>query len=191
MNNKIIRCDWANKSQLEQDYHDKEWGVPVHDDKHLFKMLILEGKQAGLSWLTILKKRDALCVAFDDFDPEIIITYDDKKIAELFQKDGVIKNKLKINAVINNAHAYFKICEKFGSLDNYLWSFVDYKTIVNYWDSIEQVPSNTALSDKISNDLKKYGFKFVGSTIIYSLMQSVGMVNDHLISCNFKYKDNN
>ena len=111
MNNKIIRCDWANKSQLEQDYHDKEWGVPVHDDKHLFKMLILEGKQAGLSWLTILKKRDALCVAFDDFDPEIIITYDDKKIAELFQKDGVIKNKLKINAVINNAHAYFKICE--------------------------------------------------------------------------------
>ncbi|MBA4698800.1 MAG: DNA-3-methyladenine glycosylase I [Ruminococcus sp.] len=183
--NEIKRCDWAVKSELEQEYHDKVWGIPVHDDRKLFKMLILEGKQAGLSWSTILKKMDTLCEAFDDFDPAILVTYDDAKIESLLQNNGVIKNKLKVNAVVNNAKAYFKLCEEFGSLDNYLWKFVDNKPIVNAWTKIEDVPANTSISDAISKDLKKRGFKFVGTTIIYSFMQAVGMVNDHLVSCAF------
>lgn len=152
-------------------------------------MLVLEGKQAGLSWSTILAKRDTLCEAFDDFNPEIMVTYDANKVAELLQNNGVIKNKLKIKAAVNNAQAYFKICEEFGSLDNYLWSFVDQKPIVNSWTSTDQVPASTELSDKISKDLKKHGFKFVGSTTIYAFMQSVGMVNDHLVSCAFRNAD--
>lgn len=183
--NEIKRCDWAVKSELEQEYHDKVWGIPVHDDRKLFKMLILEGKQAGLSWSTILKKMDTLCEAFDDFDPALLVTYDDVKIESLLQNNGVIKNKLKVNAVVNNAKAYFKLCEEFGSLDNYLWKFVDNKPIVNAWSKIEDIPANTPLSDVISRDLKKRGFKFVGTTIIYSFMQAVGMVNDHLVSCAF------
>lgn len=183
--NEIKRCDWAVKSELEQEYHDKVWGVPVHDDRKLFKMLILEGKQAGLSWSTILKKMDTLCEAFDDFDPGILITYDDAKIESLLQNSGIIKNRLKVNAVVNNAKAYFRLCEEFGSLDNYLWKFVDNKPIVNGWTRIEDIPANTPLSDAISRDLKKRGFKFVGTTIIYSFMQAVGMVNDHLVSCTF------
>lgn len=189
MTNEIKRCDWATKSQIEQDYHDREWGIPVHDDHQLFKMLVLEGKQAGLSWSTILAKRDALCEAFDDFNPQTMVTYDDNKIAELIQNSGVIKNKLKVKAAISNAQAYFKICEKFSSLDNYLWSFVNQKPIINSWTSTEQVPASTELSDKISKDLKKYGFKFVGSTTVYAFMQSVGMVNDHLVSCAFRNAD--
>ncbi|WP_109708811.1 DNA-3-methyladenine glycosylase I [Faecalicatena contorta] len=183
--NEIKRCDWAVKSELEQEYHDKVWGIPVHDDRKLFKMLILEGKQAGLSWSTILKKMDTLCEAFDDFDPAILITYDDAKIESLLQNNGIIKNRLKVNAVVNNAKAYFKLCEEFGSLDNYVWKFVDNKPIVNAWTKIEDVPANTSISDVISKDLKKRGFKFVGTTIIYSFMQAVGMVNDHLVSCAF------
>lgn len=183
--NEIKRCDWAVKSKLEQEYHDKVWGIPEHDDRKLFKMLIFEGKQAGLSWSTILKKMDTLCEAFDDFDPEVLVTYDDTKIESLLQNDGVIKNRLKVNAVVNNAKAYFKLCEEFGSLDNYLWKFVDNKPIINAWTKIEDVPANTPLSDAISKDLKKRGFKFVGTTIIYSFMQAVGMVNDHLVSCAF------
>ena len=186
MTKELIRCDWATKSQIEQDYHDTEWGVPVHDDRELFKRLILEGKQAGLSWAIILAKKDSLCEAFDDFDPEILVTYNDAKVAALLKNDGVIKNKLKINAVINNAHAYFNLCEAFGSLNNYLWSFVDYKPIINTWEKIQEVPANTPLSDQISKDLKKRGFKFVGSTTIYAFMQSIGMVNDHLMSCAFR-----
>lgn len=183
--NKIKRCDWAVKSELEQEYHDKVWGIPVHDDRKLFKMLILEGKQAGLSWSTILKKMDTLCEAFDDFDPAILITYDNTKIESLLQNNGIIKNRLKVNAVVNNAKAYFKLCEEFGSLDNYLWKFVNNKPIMNAWTKTEDIPANISLSDTISKDLKKRGFKFVGTTIIYSFMQAIGMVNDHLVSCAF------
>lgn len=189
MTNEIKRCDWATKSQIEQDYHDREWGIPVHDDYQLVKMLVLEGKQAGLSWSTILAKRDTLCETFDHFNPQTMVTYDDNKVAELLQNNCVIKNKLKIKVAINNAQTYFKICEKFSSLDNYLWSFVNQKSIINSWTSTDQVPASTDLSDKISKDLKKYGFKFVGYTTIYAFMQSVGMVNDHLVSCAFRNVD--
>jgi len=183
--NDIKRCDWAIKSKLEQEYHDREWGVQVHDDRKLFKLLILEGKQAGLSWATILKKMDTLCEAFDDFDPSILITYDEEKIESLLQNEGIIRHKQKVNAVVSNAKAYFKLCEEFESLDNYLWSFVDYKPIVNAWHHKDEVPTSTELSDSISKDLKKRGFKFVGSTTVYAFMQSIGMVNDHLTSCAF------
>lgn len=185
MTKDIIRCDWATKNKLEQDYHDTKWGIPVHDDKTLFKMLILEGKQAGLSWSTILAKMDTLCAAFEDFDPATLIQYDEQKVQPLLQNDGVIKNRLKINAVISNAQAYFKLCEEFGTLDHYLWAFVGHEPIVNAWEHISQVPASTPLSDTISKDLKKRGFKFVGSTTIYAFMQAVGMVNDHLVSCAF------
>lgn len=186
---KIIRCDWANKGNLERHYHDTIWGKPVYDDRELFKMLILEGKQAGLSWSTILKKLDSLSEAFDDFDPYVIKNYDDKKIEELLQNKGVIRNRLKINAVINNAKAYLKLCEEFGSLNDYLWSYIDYSPILNLWETIEEVPTNTELSDEISKDLKQRGFKFVGSTIIYAYMQAIGMVNDHLVKCEFRDRD--
>lgn len=185
----ITRCDWAVKSKIEQDYHDQEWGIPVHEDRQLFKMLILEGKQAGLSWATILAKRETLCRAFDDFDPAVLITYDDAKVESLLQNDGIIKNRLKVKAVISNAKAYFELCEQCGSLDRYLWSFVGDQPIINAWETIDQVPSSTPLSDAISKDLKKRGFKFVGSTTIYALMQSIGMVNDHLVSCAFYSRD--
>lgn len=183
--NEIKRCDWALRSRLEQEYHDREWGIPVHDDKKLFKMLILEGKQAGLSWATILAKMDTLCMAFDDFNPAILVTYDDAKIESLLQNDGIIRNRLKVNAVISNAKAYFKLSEEFGSLDRYLWSFVNEQPIINRWTRIEDVPSSTPVSDAISKDLKKRGFKFVGTTTIYAFMQSVGVVNDHLTYCAF------
>lgn len=179
----IKRCKWAEKTEIEKEYHDKKWGVPLHDERELFKMLILEGMQAGLSWLTILKKMDAFCEAFDNFDPAIIMNYDDKKIEELMQNSGIIRNKLKIKSAIGNSKAYFKLCEEFGSLDNYLWGYVDYKPIINSWDKQEDVPAKTELSDKISKDLKKRGFNFVGSKIIYAFMQSIGMVNDHLTCC--------
>ena len=188
MTQEIKRCDWATKNKIEQEYHDTEWGIPVHDDRQLFKMLVLEGKQAGLSWTTILAKKETLCEAFDDFDPAVLVTYDSKKKAELLQNDGIIKNRLKINAAISNAHVYYDVCEQYGSLDNYLWSFVDNKPIINSWKSTEEVPASTPLSDKLSKDLKKQGFKFVGSTTVYAFMQSVGMVNDHLDTCSFKNK---
>ncbi len=186
MMGKIRRCDWANKSKLEQEYHDKEWGIPVHDDKKLFKMLILEGMQAGLSWSIILVKMPALCAAFDDFDPEILAAYDEKKVGELLQNEGIIRNRRKVEAAISNAKAYFRIRDEFGSLDNYLWSYVDHRPIVNSWTRMEDVPSSTAVSDALSRDLKKRGFKFAGTTIIYAFMQSVGMVNDHLTYCAFR-----
>lgn len=181
----VKRCDWAIKSKLEQEYHDSEWGIPCHDDKKLFKMLMLEGKQAGLSWATILRKMDTLCEAFDNFDPTTLVTYDDAKIESLLNNDGIIKNRQKVNAVINNARIYFKICEEFGSLDNYLWSFVQYEPIINKWVHIEEVPASTPVSDIISKDLKKHGFKFVGTTTVYAFMQAAGMINDHLVSCDF------
>lgn len=189
MMNEIKRCDWALKSRLEQEYHDREWGIPVHDDKKLFKMLILEGKQAGLSWRTILTKMDTMCMAFDDFNPAILITYDDEKIESLLQNEGIIRNRQKVNAAISNAKVYFKLCEEFGSLDSYLWSFVNGQPIINTWSRIEDVPSSTPISDEISKSLKKRGFKFVGTTTIYAFMQSVGMVNDHLTYCGFYHRE--
>ena len=183
MSDKLTRCDWAAHDILNQEYHDNEWGKPVHDDRTLFKMLILEGMQAGLSWITILKKRDAFIKAFDDFDPAIISTYGDEKIEELMHNAGIIRNRLKINAAITNARAYFVLCEKYGSLDHFLWSYVDGKPIKNAWETMSDVPASTPLAEKISKDLKNLGFKFVGPTIIYAYMQSVGLVNDHMTSC--------
>lgn len=186
MSESIIRCGWANGSELEQQYHDTEWGVPVHDDRALFRMLMLECMQAGLSWSIILKKRETLCAAFDDFDPSPVARYNENKVAELLQNDGIIKNRLKVAATINNAQRYFELCERHGSLDNFLWSYVNYQPIINRWTEAGEVPSTTPLSDLISKDLKRLGFKFVGSTVVYAFMQSVGIVNDHLLDCHFR-----
>lgn len=183
MSKELIRCDWAAHDPLNQKYHDEEWGKPVHDDRTLFKMLILEGMQAGLSWITILKKREAFIKAFDDFDPELIRNYDGKKVEELMENAAIIRNRLKINAAITNAKAYFSLCEKYGSLDHFLWSYVDGTPIINVWKTQDQIPASTPLAETISRDVKKLGFKFVGPTIIYAYMQSVGLVNDHLTSC--------
>lgn len=185
------RCDWANHSLLEQKYHDEKWGIPIFDDKELFKMLCLEGMQAGLSWSTILQKMDGLCKAFDNFAPDIVVNYDEDKEAELLQNKEIIRNRLKVKSVANNAKAYFKICEEFGSFSDYLWGFVNHTPIINSWKSITKVPAKTELSDEISKDLKKRGFKFIGSTIIYAFMQSVGMVNDHLLDCEFRRVEKN
>lgn len=182
----LRRCDWAIKHEIEREYHDNRWGIPLYDDKELFKMLILEGMQAGLSWITILKKMPALCEAFDDFRPEIVINYDEAKEAELMQNEKIIRNRRKIKAVSINAKAYFKVCKEFGSFSAYLWGFVNHKPIVNSWKEMSEVPAKTELSERISKDMKKRGFVFVGSTIIYAFMQAVGMVNDHLLDCEFR-----
>ena len=177
----VIRC--FGDTPIYIDYHDNEWGRPVHDDNKLFEMLILEGAQAGLSWITVLKKREAYRIAFDGFDPAIVAFYDDAKIEELMANEGIIRNRLKINAAITNAKLFLAIVEKHGSFDKFIWEYVGYRPIVGNWKSFESMPITTEISDKISKDLKKMGFKFVGSTIIYSFMQAVGMVNDHLTSC--------
>lgn len=182
-----MRCDWA-KNDLAIHYHDTEWGVPLHDDKRLFEFLILEGAQAGLSWDTVLAKRENYRKAFDDFDAARIAKYDEKKCSELLKNEGIIRNRLKIASAVRNAKCYLDVVEKEGSFDKYIWSFVDEKPIVNVWDSIKQVPATTEVSDKMSKDLKKRGFNFVGSTIMYAFMQATGMVNDHLTSC-FRYEE--
>jgi len=165
------------------DYHDNEWGRPVHDDKKLFEILILEGAQAGLSWITVLKKREAYREAFDGFDAGKIALYDDAKVGELMANGGIIRNRLKIRAAITNAKLFLDIVGKYGSFDRFIWSYVDYKPVVGGWKNFREMPPTTPISDRISNDLKKMGFKFVGSTIIYSFMQAAGMVNDHLTDC--------
>lgn len=180
------RCSWATKTPVEQHYHDNKWGIPEYEDRELFKMLILEGMQAGLSWLVILNKMEALCEAFDNFNPDIVVNYDSLKEEELMQNNKIIRNRLKIRSVTVNAKAYFKICDEFGSFSHYLWQFVNHRPIINTWRHINEVPANTKLSDTISKDMKRRGFKFVGSTIIYSFMQAVGMVNDHLYNCDFR-----
>lgn len=177
------RCGWASQDPIYIEYHDKEWGVPVYDDRLLFEFLNLEGAQAGLSWITILKKRDNYRKAFDHFRPEIIVTYNDKKIEELLQNEGIVRNRLKTNAVITNAKAYLKVVEEFGSFRDYIWSFVGGKPIQNHFQRLEDVPASTPISDAMSKDLKKRGFKFVGSTICYAFMQATGMVNDHIVTC--------
>ncbi len=182
MKNKT-RCAWVTEDPLYIDYHDNEWGIPVHDDKKLFEFLLLEGFQAGLSWITILKKRENFRLAFDDFDYRKIALYDDNKREELLQNAGIIRNKLKITSTLINAQAFIEIQKEFGSFDKYIWNYVNGKTINNNFKSLEQVPAKTELSDRISKDLKKRGFKFAGSTIIYAFMQAIGMVNDHTIDC--------
>jgi DNA-3-methyladenine glycosylase I len=177
------KCSWALSSPLEERYHDLEWGVPVHDDRLLFEFLILEGAQAGLSWVTILKKREAYRKAFDNFDAGIIARYDNNKINSLLANPGIVRNKLKINAAVINAEAFLDVQESFGSFDEYIWLFVDGRPLHNAWNSHAEIPASTRLSELMSKDLKKKGFKFVGSTICYAFMQATGMVNDHTVDC--------
>lgn len=176
------RCSWAT-TELYKEYHDKEWGRPVHDDRELFEMLILEGMQAGLSWLTVLNKRAAFREAFDQFDYQKIALYDETKIEGLMQNTNIIRNRLKIRSAIVNARQFLKIREEYGSFDAFIWSYVDHKPIHHHFQSEAELPASTSLSDKISKDLKKRGFKFVGNTIIYAYMQAIGMVNDHVKGC--------
>ncbi len=183
MSEKKERCAWAGDDELYCRYHDEEWGVPLHDERRLFEMLCLEGAQAGLSWLTILRKRENYRKAFDNFEIDKILKYDEKKIEELLQDAGIVRNRLKIRAVIENAKAFRQVQVEYGSFDAYIWSYVEGTPIQNNWQEPGEVPANTELSDSISKDLKKRGFKFVGSTIVYAYMQSIGMVNDHTTNC--------
>jgi len=183
-----VRCRWCIGDKLYEEYHDNEWGVPLHDEQLLFEFLILETFQAGLSWITILRKRENFRQAFDNFDYKIIVDYNDQKKEELLQNAGIIRNKLKVNSAITNAQNFIKIQDEFGSFDAYIWNFVNGKPIVNTWKKHTDCPTTTELSDRISKDLKKRGFKFVGSTIIYAFMQAIGMVNDHTIDC-FRHKE--
>ena len=187
MKKEIIRCPWPS-NDLSIRYHDLEWGVPVHDDRLLFEYLILEGAQAGLSWQTVLNKRENYRAAFDDFDAEKIARYGDKQTARLLANEGIIRNRLKIAATIQNAKSFLKVREEFGSFDEYLWRFVDGRPVVNRRKSMQEVPARTEISDALSKDLLKRGFKFVGSTICYANMQAVGMVNDHLVTC-FRHRE--
>ena len=183
---KSFRC--FGDTPIYMDYHDNEWGRPVHDDNKLFEMLILEGAQAGLSWITVLKKRESYRKAFDGFDPKKVALYDDAKIAELLADKGIIRNRLKVNAAIINAKLFLKIQKEHGSFDNFIWDYVNHTPIIGHWEKFEDMPLTTPVSDGISKDLKKMGFNFVGSTIIYSFMQAIGMVNDHLKPC-FVYQE--
>lgn len=183
------RCAWVDpKSEIYVDYHDQEWGVPEWDDQALFEKLILDGAQAGLSWITILKKRDGYRRAFDGFDAQRMAAYDDNKVAELLADPGIVRNRLKVAAAIGNARAYLEIQAGSGSFADYLWQFVDGAPIQNAWASFEQVPTSTAQSDAMSRELKRRGFKFVGTTICYAFMQAVGMVNDHTVDC-FRHQE--
>ena len=183
------RCQWVPLADpLYTKYHDEEWGTPQHDDLKLFELLILEGAQAGLSWRTVLYKRENFRVAFDNFDPERIARYDEEKIAALLTDTGIIRNRLKINAAVANARAYLETTSDYGSFDSFIWKFVGGKPIVNSWERIDQVPARTGKSDEMSKELLKRGFKFVGSTICYSFMQATGRVNDHVTSC-FRYSE--
>jgi DNA-3-methyladenine glycosylase I len=182
MKKDLIRCPWPS-NELSIRYHDLEWGVPVHDDRLLFEHLILEGAQAGLSWQTVLNKRENYRAAFDNFEAEKIARYGEKKVAQLLANEGIIRNRLKIRATIQNAQSFLKVQEEFGSFDKYLWRFVDGQPLVNRRKSMREVPARTEISDALSKDLLKRGFKFVGSTICYAKMQAIGMVNDHLVTC--------
>jgi DNA-3-methyladenine glycosylase I len=183
----IKRCGWCTSDPIYIDYHDNEWGKPVHDDRLLFEFLILEGAQAGLSWLTVLKKRDNYRLAFDNFDPKKVARYDAKKVAKLLSNEGIIRNRLKIASAIQNAKAFLAVQQEFGSFDRYIWNFVNGKIVKTSHSHYKQLPTKTAVSDQISLDLKKRGFNFVGSTIMYAFMQATGMINDHTHDC-FCYK---
>lgn len=182
------RCAWAGNDPLYMGYHDTEWGVPLHDDKKLFEFLVLEGAQAGLNWSCILNKRENYRKAFDDFDPLKVGRYDGGKVAELLQDKGIVRNKLKVEAAIRNARATLAIQEEFGSLDTFLWQFTGGGPMKNAWKTLGEIPSSTKESDKMSKELKRRGFTFVGSTICYAFMQAVGMVNDHVVDC-FRYEE--
>ena len=183
---KVVRCGWAGDLPHMIDYHDKEWGVPLHDDRQLFEFLVLEGAQAGLSWNTILLKRPHYRLAFDQFEPHRVARYSDAQLSALMQNPGIVRNRLKIKSARTNARCFAQIQEEFGSFDRYIWQFVGGKPIVNAHTNQSQMPANTPESDRMSKDLKKRGFVFVGSTICYAFMQATGMVNDHLVSC-FRY----
>jgi DNA-3-methyladenine glycosylase I len=184
----LKRCDWCLSNERYIDYHDNEWGIPVHDDRKLFEFLLLEGVQAGLSWLTVLRKRDAYKEAFNGYDPEIISRYGNEKIVELMNNAGIIRNKLKIDAAVKNARSFLKVQEEIGSFDKYIWNFIDGRPIQNSFHSLKEIPAETEISRVISKDMKKRGFTFVGPTIIYSHMQATGMVNDHLTDC-YRYQE--
>lgn len=183
MEKTITRCAWAGDDALYCQYHDEEWGKPLHDERRLFEMLCLEGAQAGLSWITILRKRENYRKAFDQFDIDKILHYDDAKISLLLQDAGIVRNRLKIQSVITNAHAFRAVQQAHGSFNSFIWSYVNHTPIKNHFESMDDIPAKTELSDRISKDLKKLGFKFVGSTIVYAYMQSIGMVNDHVKDC--------
>jgi DNA-3-methyladenine glycosylase I len=182
------RCEWGNSSELYIEYHDTEWGVPVHDERKLFEFLILEGAQAGLSWSTILNKRQAYIQAFDNFEPAKVASYDDAKVQALLANPGIVRNRLKIQAAIQNAHSFLDVQDQYGSFDTYIWQFVDGKPVQNSWKSLQEIPATTQESDAMSKELKKRGFTFVGSTICYAFMQAVGMVNDHIVDC-FRWRE--
>ena len=183
------RCAWAGELPVYVAYHDHEWGRPEREDNKLFEMLILEGMQAGLSWITILKKREAFRAAFDGFDPVKVAQYDEAKVEALLENEGIIRNRLKINAAVTNAKAFLVVQKKHGSFQQFIWAYVNHTPIQNHWARMGDVPASTPLSDQISKDLKKLGFKFVGSTIVYAFMQAIGMVNDHTADC-FLYEGN-
>jgi DNA-3-methyladenine glycosylase I len=184
----VIRCDWCKGDPLYIDYHDLEWGMPVHSDVQLFEMIALDGMQAGLSWLTILKKRENFRRAFDGFRPQIVAAYTHEKVEELLQDAGIIRNRAKISAIINNARFTLDVQQEFGSLDAYLWGFVDGIPLVNSWKSMSEIPASSPLSDTVSKDMKSRGFKFCGTTITYAFLQAAGLVNDHVTDC-FRYKE--
>ena len=184
----MIRCEWVGNDPLMREYHDKEWGTPQHDNQILYELLILEGMQAGLSWSTVLKKRENFRKAFDNFDYKIICKYDDNKVEKLLLDKGIIRNRLKIKSIITNAKLFIKIQAEFGSFNNYIWKFVNNKPIDNNCKSMSDILAHTDLSDLISKDMKKRGFKFIGTTIIYAFMQAIGMVNDHANYC-FRYEE--
>ena len=182
----LVRCGWA-RNELSIKYHDEEWGVPQHEDRVLFEFLILEGAQAGLSWDTILRKRENYRKAFDRFHPSKIALYDQRRISDLLNNEGIIRNRLKVAGAVQNARAFLDVKKEFGTFDRYIWQFVGHKPLVNSWKEVKQVPALTKQSDAMSKDLKRRSFTFVGSTICYAFMQAVGMVNDHLVGC-FRYK---
>lgn len=188
MTSERTRCSWAGNDALYQHYHDTEWGVPLHDDQRLFEFLILEGAQAGLSWITILRKRENYRAAFDNFDAVRIAAYDTDKIASLLQNPGIVRNRLKVQSTVLNAQQFLRIRDEFGSFDRFLWQFVGGKPVQNAWRSLSEVPASTEVSDVMSRELKRRGFKFVGTTICYALMQATGMVNDHTADC-FRHEE--
>ncbi len=184
----IYRCGWSISDPLMIDYHDNEWGVPVHDDRKHFEMIVLDGAQAGLSWQTVLKKREAYREAFDNFDPKKVARYDERKIEELLNNPGIIRNRLKVSSAIKNANAFLEVRKEFGTFDKYIWQFVGGSPMHNTWKSLKELPAKTHESDAMSKDMKKRGFNFVGSTICYAYMQAAGMVNDHTVEC-FRHKE--
>ena len=188
MRTELVRCQWCQGDELYMRYHDEEWGVPLHEDRKLFEFIVLEGAQAGLSWITVLRKRQAYKQAFDNFDFNEVAGYGERKIKNLLNNPGIIRNELKIRSAVRNAKAFIEIRKEFGTFNNYIWRFVDGEPIQNHWKKLSQLPAKTPLSDKISKDLKQRGFNFVGSTITYAHMQATGMVNDHTTDC-FRHKE--